>query len=85
MWNRRLQPKISYVATMVAMMGVTCVLVGVGERIYLPLASSWERGPRWGGALWAWGEGIGAAGGGAQDQAHKTLRTSGSWPGVSIV
>jgi trk/ktr system potassium uptake protein len=29
-WNRRLPPKVSFVATMVALLGVTCVVVGVG-------------------------------------------------------
>jgi len=29
-WNRRLPPKISFLATMVALLGVACVLVGVG-------------------------------------------------------
>lgn len=29
-WNRRLHPKISFVATMVALLGITCIVVGVG-------------------------------------------------------
>lgn len=29
-WHRRLPPKVSFVATMIAMLGVACVLVGVG-------------------------------------------------------
>jgi trk system potassium uptake protein TrkH len=29
-WNRRLHPKISFIATMVAMFGIMCVMVGLG-------------------------------------------------------
>jgi trk system potassium uptake protein TrkH len=29
-WNRRLPPKVSFVATMIALFGVACVVVGVG-------------------------------------------------------